>query len=153
MLQIASTRGCCARACRMAISVSIGLAALADRHHQGAAVQHRVAVAELRGDLDLARDPGPVLDRVLRHQARVERRPAGDDEDLVGVPQVLLGQPDLVEDDLAVVGEPAAQGVGDRGRLLGDLLEHEVRVAALLGGGGVPVDVVLVTGPARRRSR
>ena len=32
------------------------------------------------------------------------------------------------------------QGVGDRGRLLGDLLEHEVLVAALLGGRQIPVD-------------
>ena len=39
--------------------------------------------------------------------------------------------------------EPAEQRVGDRLRLLGDLLEHEVVVAALLGGGEVPVDVVL----------
>ena len=33
------------------------------------------------------------------------------------------------------------QGVGHRGGLLGDLLEHEVLVAALLGGTQVPVDV------------
>ena len=32
------------------------------------------------------------------------------------------------------------QGVGHRGRLLLDLLEHEVVVAALLGGGEIPVD-------------
>ena len=38
--------------------------------------------------------------------------------------------------------EPAEQGVGDRLRLLGDLLEHELVVAALLGGRGVPVDGV-----------
>src|SRR5205814_8927018 len=36
----------------------------------------------------------------------------------------------------------------DRARLLGDLLEHEVLVAALLGGRGVPGDVVV---PAGRR--
>ncbi len=35
------------------------------------------------------------------------------------------------------------QGVGDGGGLLGDLLEHEVLVAALLGGGEIPVDVKL----------
>ena len=36
--------------------------------------------------------------------------------------------------------QTAAQGVGDGARLLVDLLEHEVRVAALLGLGGVPGD-------------
>ena len=35
----------------------------------------------------------------------------------------------------------AQQSVGDGGRLLGDLLEHEVLVATLFGGRGVPVDV------------
>ena len=35
------------------------------------------------------------------------------------------------------------QGVGDGGGLLGDLLEHEVVVAALLGGREVPVDMEL----------
>ncbi len=41
-----------------------------------------------------------------------------------------------------VGADPAAQRVGDRLGLLGDLLEHEVLVAVLLGGRGVPVDVV-----------
>ena len=71
----------------------------------------------------------------------VVRGAAGDDEDLVDVAQVLVGQAHLVERELAGLGEPAEQRVGDGLRLLGDLLEHEVVVAALLGGRGVPVDV------------
>ena len=71
----------------------------------------------------------------------VVRGAAGDDEDLVDVAQVLVAEADLVEHDLAGLGEPAEQRVGDRLRLLVDLLEHEVVVAALLGGRGVPVDV------------
>ncbi len=68
---------------------------------------------------------------------------AGDDDDLVDLAQLRRPRcaprrgsagPSRVD--------PAEQGVGDRLRLLGDLLEHEVVVAALLGGGGVPVDVV-----------
>ena len=46
----------------------------------------------------------------------------------------------FVEHD-AAVDEMPEQGVGDRGGLLGDLLEHEVVVAALLCGGQIPVDV------------
>ena len=46
----------------------------------------------------------------------------------------------FVEHD-AAVDEVAEQGVGDGGGLLGDLLEREVLVAALLGGGEIPVDV------------
>ncbi len=119
-----------------------GLAGLRDRDHQRAAVQHRVAVAELAGQLDLDGQPGPVLDRVLGQQPGVVRGAAGDDEDLVDLAQLLVGEALLVEHD-AAVDEVAQQGVGDRGGLLGDLLEHEVLVAALLGGREIPVDVKL----------
>ena len=129
-----------------------GLAGLRDRDHQRAAVEHRVAVAELAGQLDLDRQPGPVLDRVLGEQPGVVGGAAGDDEDLVDLAQFLIGQPLLVEHDPAV-DEVAEQGVGDRGGLLGDLLEHEVLVAALLGGGEVPVDVKLPGSGGRRRCR
>ena len=119
-----------------------GLAGLRDRDDQRAAVQHRVAVAELAGELGLDGQPGPVLDRVLGQQPGVVRGAARDDEDLVDLAQFLIGQPLLVEHD-APVHEVAEQGVGDGGGLLGDLLEHEVVVAALLGGREVPVDMEL----------
>ena len=47
-----------------------GLAGLADRDDQRLPVEHRVAVAELRGHLDLDRHPRPVLDGLLADQAR-----------------------------------------------------------------------------------
>ena len=68
--------------------------------------------------------------------------PAGHDEHLVDLAQLLIRQPLLVEHD-AAVDEMAQQRVGHRGGLLGDLLEHEVLVAALLGGRQIPVDVKL----------
>ena len=67
---------------------------------------------------------------------------AGDDEYLVDLAQFLVAQPLLVQHDPAV-DEMAEQRVGHRGGLLGDLLEHEVLVAALFRGGQVPVDVEL----------
>ena len=42
---------------------------------------------------------------------------------------------------ICAVDQVTAQRVGDRVGLLLDLLEHEVVVAALLGGGEIPVDV------------
>ena len=117
-----------------------GLAGLRDRHHQRAAIQHRVAVAELAGQLDLDGQPGPVLDRVLGQQPGVVGGAAGHHEHLVDLAQLLVGQALLVEHD-AAVDEVAQQRVGHRGGLLGDLLEHEVLVAALLGGRQVPVDM------------
>ena len=67
---------------------------------------------------------------------------AGHHEHLVDLAQLLVGEPLLVEHD-AAVDEMAQQRVGHRGGLLGDLLEHEVLVAALLGGRQIPVDVKL----------
>ena len=56
--------------------------------------------------------------------------------------QLLLADAHLVEHEPAgVVGAPE-EGVGDRVRLVVDLLLHEGGVAALLGGGGVPGDLV-----------
>ena len=121
-----------------------GLAGLADRDHERGAGQDRVAVAELVGQLDLARDAGPVLDRVLRDEPGVERRAARDDDDLVDLAQLVVGDPHLVELEPAVLVVPAEQRVGDRPRLLEDLLAHEPVVAVLLRGGEVPVDVVAV---------
>ena len=119
-----------------------GLAGLADRHDQRGAVDDRVAVAELVGEADLDRDAGPVLDRVLGDHAGVGGGAAGDDGDAVDGAQLLLADPHLVEHEPAgVVGAPE-QGVGHRVRLVVDLLLHERRVATLLGGGGVPGDLV-----------
>src|SRR5699024_11946821 len=53
----------------------------------------------------------------------------------------LVGKPHLVEAERAGLVDPTEQGVRDGTRLLGDLLEHEVVVAVLLRGRGVPVDV------------
>ncbi len=87
-----------------------------------------------------------MLDRVFGDESGVVGRPTRDDEDLVHIPQVLLGQTHLVEHQLAGGAEPPTQRVGHGPRLLSDLLEHEVVVATLFGGGGVPVDVEVLTG-------
>ena len=126
-------------ACRTASSVSAVSPGLGDGDDQRVPVEHRVAVAELTGQLDLDREPGPVLDGVLGDQAGVVGGAAGHDEHLVDVAQVLVGQTLLVEHDAPAL-EVSAQRVGERVGLLLDLLVHEVLVAALLRGRQVPVD-------------
>ena len=103
-----------------------GLARL--RHSEGerAGVEDRIAIAELRRDLDLDRQPGPVLDGVFGHQAGVERRPARDHEHLVHVAKDVLGDAQLVEGQMARSVDPSRQRVPDRRGLLVDLLQHEV---------------------------
>ena len=69
----------------------------------------------------------------------MECRTAGHHEHLVDIAQFLIGEPLLIENYPAKVEVPQ-QGVGHRRRLFGDLLEHEVLVAALFRGRQVPVD-------------
>ena len=126
------------------------LAGLRDADHEVAGADHRVAVAVLGRDVHLDRDARPLLDRVAADQARVVGGAAGDDDDALDAAQQLvveLGEVHAVRADGAV-GDRLGDGVG----LLVDLLEHEGLVAALLGGVGVPVDLVrLALERARRR--
>ena len=119
-----------------------GLAGLGDRHDQGRRVDDRVAVAELAGQIDLAGHSGPVLDGVLGDHPGVVGRSTGHHDDLGDASQILRGDANLVEDQFSTVRPAAQQGVGDRTRLLEDLLAHEPVVALLLGRRQVPVDVV-----------
>ena len=65
-----------------------GLPRLRDGDDEGVGTNDRIAVAELARELDLDRDAGPVLDRVLRDHACVRRSAAGDDDNLVHRAQV-----------------------------------------------------------------
>ena len=119
-----------------------GLAGLADGDDERALVGDRVAVTELVGEGDLDGDAGPVLDGVLGDHAGVGGGAARHDDDPVDVAQLVLGDRHVVEHQAAVDVGAAEQGVADRVRLVVDLLLHERRVAALLGGRGVPGDLV-----------
>jgi hypothetical protein len=108
-----------------------GLARLADGDGQCALGQGRVAIAELRGDLDVAGQARQLLERIAADLAGVEGGAAGDDLNPVDG-----GEVDLVGLGLAVHEvEVVAQGVLDAVRLLMDLLLHEVPVLALLDQG------------------
>ena len=83
-----------------------------------------------------------MLDGVSGDQPRMVRSATGDDDDLFDGVQLLEGRPRLVEVQPSVRQDPAQERVGDRTRLFGDLLEHEVVVSALVGGGVFPVFLV-----------
>lgn len=75
------------------------------------------------------------------------RGSAGGDGDLGGVADVLGGEVEVVEEDLAGREGNASQGgVADGAGLLVDLLEHEVLIAGFFGLDGVPGDALDVEG-------
>ena len=67
-------------------------------------------------------------------------RAAGDHVDAVDEVELLVGEPQLVDIELAAVHAPHER-VAYHARLLVDLLEHEVGVAALLRHVDIPIDM------------
>ena len=122
------------------------LAGLRDADDQVVLAQDRFAVAVLGGNVHLDRDARPLLDRVAAHEARVVARPAGDDDDAVDVPQILVVELDIGEIDSVKAGQPICDRLGDGVGLLVDLLHHEGGPTALLGGVLVPGDLLVVAG-------
>ena len=118
-------------------------AGLADDDDERLIVHDGIAVAELARQRDLNIAAQQVLQIVLADHADVVARAAGDDEDAVKAPNFLRRELEIVEHDLAAAQtrrDGVAQGVG----LLHDLLEHEVRIAALLRRADLPLDVVML---------
>lgn len=66
---------------------------------------------------------------------------AGDHVDTVDVVELLEGQAQLVDIELTGGGHAANQGIAHDARLLVDLLEHKVGIAALFGHIQIPIDV------------
>ncbi len=130
-----------------------GLARLRDPDDEVVRADHRVAVAELGGDVHLDRDPGPVLDRVAADEAGVVAGAAGDDDHAAQLGGALLGVVELAEIDGVDVREAVGDRLGDRVGLLVDLLHHEGRVAAPLGRLLVPGDLLDLALERRRRRR
>ena len=100
-----------------------------------------VAIAELAGRLDLGGNASPALNKVLGNEAGVVAGTAGDDVDTVDVVELLERKAQLVDVELAGRRHTADQRVAHDARLLVDLLEHEVGIAALFGHIQIPVDV------------
>ncbi len=90
-----------------------------------------------------------MLDRVATDEARVIGGAAGDDDHPAQVRRPLRGEVDLGQVDGVGVRQPVDDRLGDGVGLLVDLLEHEGRVAAALGGVLVPGDLVELAGERR----
>ena len=120
-----------------------GLARLGDADHQRLGVHHRIPVAELRRVLDLDRKPGHLLQHVLADDAGMPRGPAGGDDDPLELLELFVAEVEAADPGGALVLQQVPpERVAEALRLLADLLEHEVGIAAPLHRGQVPVDLV-----------
>ena len=104
-------------------------------------VHHRVAVAELVASSTSTGMPAPVLDRVLGDQPGVGRGAAGDHDDLVDPPSTSssMRSSSSTSRPSASVRPSSVSATACGCSWIS--FSMKVGVAALLGGGGVPVDV------------
>ena len=116
------------------------LAGLGDGDHERPLVDRRRRVAELRPDVRAGRNAGPVLQRSRADERRVVGGPAGDQLDAIDRPERLVEPFELLQPDVVGACHPPGDRLPERRWLFVDLLEHEMFVAALLGGLRRPVD-------------
>ena len=116
------------------------LTRLADHNDQGLVIHNGIHVPELRRQGHLHRDPQDPLQVVFPNHAHVVRGSAGHDVELVNTAQVVLCEGKVLQEHLSVP-DPGEDGPAHGLRLLHDLLEHEVLVAALLCRVHLPVHV------------
>ena len=107
------------------------LAGLRDHQRQTARRQRRLAVAKLRGDVDVDRKPSEFLEPVAGHEAGVIGGAAGRDRQPVEAGEVEIAARRQPHPARGHVDEPD-QRVADDLRLLRDLFRHEVAVSALV---------------------
>ncbi len=113
-----------------------GLAALADRQHQGARVGHAAPVAVFACHLDLGRQTGQVFQPILGHAAAVVAGAASQNQHPVDLAEYLgsagrsLAQP---IEQIRPHRLDAFERVGQRARLLENLFLHVVPVRPQLG--------------------
>ena len=107
------------------------LARLRDSDDECPCVHERRAVTEFRRIVDVRPHARDLLEEELRDETRVPARPARDDLDPVDRAEEGLGDAHLLlVEEAGLEGELVADRLDHDGRLLGDLLGHEVRVAA-----------------------
>ena len=102
-------------------------------------VDQRVAVTQFTCELTCDRDAAELFDRILGSASCIVSGTACGDNDLVDGLEIFFRPFDLVENDLAVL-DTRSNGSLNGSRLLDDLLEHEVLVAAFFRSFDIPCD-------------
>ena len=102
-------------------------------------VDDRVAVAELAREVGIDRDVRELFERVFARLTGIKRRTAGRDHNFVEAHELCIRHLQLVKHDAVILHTRVKRGL-DGARLLHDLLEHKVLIAALFGRLNVPRD-------------
>src|SRR6266849_10901885 len=111
-----------------------GFTGLRDHHRKGILADDRITISEFTAVIDFHGNAGGPLDHELAGQRGVPTGAAGNDSNMAETGK--LGGRDIhfVQENAAgFLPDPAERGIADGARLLKDLLEHEVLVAALFG--------------------
>ncbi len=110
-----------------------GFARLRHGYHHILICYHRFGVAEFRSIFHFHGNAAELLNQRFSQQRGMPRCAAGHYDDSVGVQELILIAEHAVENHLSLVGNgAAADTVAQRVRLLKNLLQHEVRIAAFL---------------------
>ena len=112
-----------------------GLARLADDKRQRAGGHGRFAIAEFRGDIDLAGDASHLFEPVFRSQAGIIARAAGHHHHAVEA-----GEIKAFGENRQRAGRVAGQRLGQNAGLFMDLFGHEMLIARLVDDGGADLD-------------
>ena len=112
---------------------------LRNHNQERVLIDNRVAITELRGDIHLDEDACKLFDVVFTHKTRMVRSTTRNDVDLVERIQIVRIPCEFVKGDGFFIRRDAlAHRIAHRLRLLVNLLEHEVLIAALFRCLGVP---------------
>ena len=117
-------------------------AGLADEDHQGVIVHQRIAVAELRGEAHLHWAAEQALPVILADHAHMVAGAAGHDENTANAAYIVRCQVQVIQHHPSVP-DAGRDCFADSLRLLKNLLEHEVGIAALFCGGHIPVHMAV----------
>ncbi|MNE05346.1 hypothetical protein D3C80_979040 [compost metagenome] len=109
-----------------------GFTRLGDRDEQGVRLHHHLAVAELAGDFDLARNTGQAFQPVTGNHTGMVAGAAGNDLHVAHFGEQLGSLRTESLDHHVILAQAAFQGALHHGWLLVDFLEHEVTVLALV---------------------
>ncbi len=115
---------------------------LRNDHGERVRLDDRVAVAEFAAVIDFDRNARQLFDHELARERGVPAGAAGDNFHLLEGSELGGRDIHLIEEDAAgILANAAERGIADGARLLENLLEHEMLIAALFRFDGIPKNV------------